>query len=84
MKPKYYTCDARNFSTVRPEPDVMPSLTVDQIPKHNFGVDIYGGYWPDGVEVKNPCCKCQQFGQCNSPMMGNRSGRDCFIGHAGQ
>ena len=54
-------------------------LTADELPKHDFGVGIYGGYWPDGVAVKNPCCKCKRFGQCKSTRVGNRSGRDCFI-----
>lgn len=69
---------------VKHSPEVMPTLTADQMPKHSHGVGIYGGYWPDGVAVKNPCCKCEQFGQCKSPLIGNRSGRDCFIGRDGQ
>ncbi|WP_317349460.1 hypothetical protein [Pusillibacter faecalis] len=54
-------------------------LTEDEMPKYDFGVGLYGGYWPEGVEVQNPCCKCQRFGECRSPLMGSRFGRDCFI-----
>ena len=82
-KVKYYICDGRTFRESHPKPDSMPILMADQMPRYDFGVGIYGGYWPDGIAVKNPYCKCQQFGQCNSPLLGNRSDKDCFIGHEG-
>ncbi len=52
-------------------------ITVDDMPKYDFGVGTYGGYWPDGTAVENPCCKCRDFLQCVSPYRGNKN-KDCF------
>lgn len=79
MKPKYYICDARNFKAAQPKPDVMPTLTVDQIPRHDFGVGIYGGYWPDGRPVEQPCVRCQKFHDCDHPEYRLSDHRLCFI-----
>lgn len=56
---------------------MFPVLTVDELPLYDFGVGIYGGFWPDGSDVLNPCIKCANFKDCISPLRGGRY-RDCF------
>lgn len=60
-KVKYYICDGRTFRESHPKPDSMPILMADQMPRYDFGVGIYGGYWPDGIAVKNPYCKANNL-----------------------
>ena len=52
-------------------------LTIDEMPRHDFGVGIYGGFWPDGSEALNSCIKCSRFKDCISPLRGGRY-KDCF------
>lgn len=41
------------------------TLTEEEIPRHSFGVEIYGGKWPDGSIVLHPCIECKMFYCCN-------------------
>lgn len=36
-------------------------LTIDDLPRHTHGVEIYGGFYPNGSPVKRPCKMCQKF-----------------------
>ena len=51
---------------------MIPELKVYEVPRHDFGVGTYGGFWPDGSEVLNPCFKCANFKGCSSPLRGGR------------
>lgn len=50
---------------------MMSQLTIDEMPRHDFGVGIYGGYWPDGTLVTNPCIKCANYDGCTSSIKGS-------------
>ena len=56
---------------------MISQLTIDEMPRHDFGVGIYGGFWPDGSEVTNACIKCTNFKGCTCPLSGSRY-KDCF------